>query len=245
MIIICCFYFNFYKLLDFSFVGSKTYCGFNKLFFLFSLNLVNIGAVENMEKPRKEEEQYLLLFKAGRPEGLRFLYKTFYGTMCFYLEKMQLESYEVEELVQDVFLKLWERHADFDHLGAIRSFLYTSCRNAALNFIGKEKRQKEQYKVYGSQLDILEFPITNQMIYLETLREIHEAIYALPEQCSKVMAMLTIEELSPQEVADLLGITTSTVYNQKKRGIELLQSRLSPDQFFCFILVSATLLPAL
>ncbi|MNL88410.1 hypothetical protein D3C87_2180990 [compost metagenome] len=54
--------------------------------------------------------------------------------------------------------------------------------------------------------------------------------------------MLTIEELSPQEVADALGITTSTVYNQKKRAIDLLQLRLTRDQFFCFMLLSATVI---
>lgn len=195
--------------------------------------------MDNVDTHQKEEELYMQLFRSGQPEGLRFLYKTFYGAMCFYLEKMNLEAYKVEELVQDVFLKLWERHADFDHLAAIRSFLYTSCRNAALNLISKEKRDQEHAKSYENQLDIVEWPISNQIIYLETLREIHEAIFALPEQCSKVMTMLTIEELSPQEVAEVLGITTSTVYNQKKRGIALLQSRLSRDQFFCFMLISA------
>ncbi|MBB2949983.1 MULTISPECIES: RNA polymerase sigma factor [Sphingobacterium] len=198
--------------------------------------------MENVSTQKKEEELYLQLFRSGEPEGLRFLYKTFYGAMCFYLEKMHLDSYKVEELVQDVFIKLWDRHKDFDHFSAIRSFLYTSCRNAALNLIHKEKRQQEQIKSYISQLDILEWPVSNQIIYLETLREIHEAIFALPEQCSKIMSMLTIEELSPQEVADALGITTSTVYNQKKRAIDLLQLRLTRDQFFCFMLLSATVI---
>ncbi|MNI38402.1 RNA polymerase sigma factor [compost metagenome] len=75
------------------------------------------------------------------------------------------------------------------------------------------------------------------MIYLETLREVHDAIETLPEQCRHVIYKLVVEDLSPQEVAISLGITTSTVYNQKKRGIELLRQRLRPDQFFCLLLL--------
>ncbi|WP_224071877.1 sigma factor [Arachidicoccus terrestris] len=60
--------------------------------------------------------------------------------MCFYLEKMQLDPFIIEEIVQDVFLKLWEKRTDFDHVLRLRGFLYTCCRNAALNHIEKEKR---------------------------------------------------------------------------------------------------------
>jgi len=75
------------------------------------------------------------------------------------------------------------------------------------------------------------------MIYLETLRTIHDAIDTLPEQCKQVMRKLIVEDLSPQEAAISLGLTTSTIYNQKKRGIELLRLRLKPDRFFCLLLL--------
>jgi RNA polymerase sigma-70 factor (ECF subfamily) len=157
--------------------------------------------------------------------------------MCYFLEKMNLDKGTIEEIVQDVFLKLWERRIDFDHVESIRGFLYTSCRNTALNRIKQENRIQQKTSFYIAQVDLVDLPISHQMIYMETLRTIHEAIDTLPEQCKQVMRKLIVEDLSPQEAAISLGLTTSTIYNQKKRGIELLRLRLKPDQFFCLLLL--------
>jgi len=193
--------------------------------------------VKNKVNQEFNKQDFIESFREGEREGLRFLYKTFYSPMCYFLEKMNLDKVIIEEIVQDVFLKLWERRSDFNHFESIRSFLYTSCRNAALNRIQQQKRSQQLANDYITQLDLIDLPISHQMIYLETLREVHDAIETLPEQCRHVIYKLVVEDLSPQEVAISLGITTSTVYNQKKRGIELLRERLRPDQFFCLLLL--------
>jgi RNA polymerase sigma-70 factor (ECF subfamily) len=193
--------------------------------------------VKNKVNQGRNKQDFIESFREGEREGLKFLYKTFYSPMCYFLEKMSLDKVIIEEIVQDVFLKLWERRDDFNHFESIRSFLYTSCRNAALNRIQQHKRSQELADNYSTQIDLIDLPISHQMIYLETLREVHGAIETLPEQCRNVIYKLVVEDLSPHEVAVSLGITTSTVYNQKKRGIELLRQRLRPDQFFCLLLL--------
>ncbi|HAE67739.1 MULTISPECIES: RNA polymerase sigma factor [Sphingobacterium] len=193
--------------------------------------------MKNKVNQEFSKQDFLKSFREGRRDGLQFLYKTFYSPMCYFLEKMNLDKGTIEEIVQDVFLKLWERRIDFDHVESIRGFLYTSCRNAALNRIQQENRIQQKTNFYTSQVDLVDLPISHQMIYLETLRTIHDAIDTLPEQCKQVMRKLIVEDLSPQEAAISLGLTTSTIYNQKKRGIELLRLRLKPDRFFCLLLL--------
>lgn len=180
------------------------------------------------------------LLRQGDTTGLRHFYGVFYQPMCFYLEKMQLDPFIIEEIVQDVFLKLWEKRTDFDHVLRLRGFLYTCCRNAALNHIEKEKRTEAKLTaIEGTQ--IIDWSADNQMIYIEMLREIHQAIRELPTQCKNVMELLLLEDKSPEEVALQLGITRSTVYNQKKRGITILQSKLNLDQFFALLILMSLL----
>ena len=193
--------------------------------------------MKNKVNQEFSKQDFIESFREGKRTGLQFLYKTFYGPMCYFLEKMDLDKSIIEEIVQDVFFKLWERRLDFDYFESVRGFLYTSCRNAALNRIQQQTRSRQQADKYTAQVDLIDLPISHQIVYMETLREVHEAIETLPEQCRHVMFKLVVEDLSPQEVAVSLGITTSTVYNQKKRGIELLRKRLKPDQFFCLLLL--------
>ena len=184
---------------------------------------------------------FLDALKKGEASGLRHFYGVFYKPMCFYLEKMQIDPFIIEEIVQDVFLKLWEKRTDFDHVLSIRGFLYTCCRNAALNYIEKEKRTNAKLTPIEEGTQIIDWTPDNQMIYIEMLREIHQAISELPAQCKNVMELLLMEDKSPEEVAQYLGITRSTVYNQKKRGVSLLQSKLNPDQFFALLLLICAL----
>lgn len=182
-------------------------------------------------------DQMVSDFRAGKPEAYQDIFYLFYQPLCLFLAKMGLDNFVAEEIVHDSFLKLWNRNGDFSELHSIRSFLYVSCKNAALNLLDKEKRQRVKAEGYQYSLEWFDVPVTQQMIYTETIQEVHLAIEKLPEQCQNVIRLLFVEGYTPQEVADELGITSSTVYNQKMRGIQLLRNLLNKDQLFVFMLV--------
>lgn len=192
-----------------------------------------------MQTNRKDIDEVKLLtdFKKGDRKAYQIIFVRFYQPLCLFTYKMGLEYETVEEIVQDVFLKLWDKRADFDHIHAIQSFLFVSCKNTALNSIDKAKRLQKKLDVFSDEQDWVDLPITQQIIYAETVRTIHEAIQQLPAQCRHIMQLLFIEGLSPHEVALQLSITTSTVYNQKRRGVSLLKNVLNPDQLFLLLLI--------
>ncbi|MBL1408903.1 RNA polymerase sigma factor [Sphingobacterium faecale] len=186
--------------------------------------------------------QVVVDFQAGNPEAYQHIFHLFYRPLCLFLSKMGLNSFVTEEIVHDTFLKLWNKSADFSEINSLRSFLYVSCKNAALNLLDKEKRLRIKEEGYQHSQDWVDFPVTQQIIYMETIQEIHQAIGTLPDQCQKVIQLLFIEGYTPQEVADELGISSSTVYNQKMRGVQLLRNVLNKDQLFVFTLLFADIL---
>lgn len=151
--------------------------------------------------------------------------RQYYPAIVFFAEKTITDRFAAEEIVQDVFVKLWERKHDFTNDSNTKNFLYLSVRNGCLNYLRDTKRRAQREK----QLipEVSEDDITNNIILSEIWREIDHAINTLPEQCRKVIKMTFEEGKGTDEIANTLGITESTVRNQKARGISLLKKILS------------------
>ncbi|MES2830001.1 MAG: RNA polymerase sigma-70 factor [Bacteroidota bacterium] len=190
------------------------------------------------EKARDEHSIYIA-FKTGDQQAFSFIFEKYYPALCFFTTRLTNGDVYAEDIVQDVFHKLWNKHNDFDNGEAIKAFLYISCRNASLNYLQKEKNKGGHEQELLRIGDHSEDFVLNQIIYSESLREINTAIDGLPEQCALVMRMLFQDGLKPQEVADQLNITVSTVYNQKARGIAALRERLSLRDFTVLLMVIA------
>lgn len=182
-----------------------------------------------------DNTQLLKHFQAGEQHAFKRVFDMYYQPLCLFIVKMGLDKAQAEEIAHDVFMKLWERPADFDTLEGIRGFLYVSCKNAALNLIDKYKRLQVKQDKFLAEQEWVDTPVYQQMIYVETLHAIHQAIAKLPDRCGQIMQLLFVEGDSPQEVAEKLEISRATVYNQKMRGIALLKDLLDPEQIFMLL----------
>lgn len=178
-----------------------------------------------------DETDLLLRLQNGDQYAFNFLFKKFYASLCFFSARLISNKFAAEEIVQDVLYKLWCKHADFNSLASIKAFLYISTRNACMNYLDKEQRKMKHDLNIALSDDDIEEPVINEIIYVEVLTEIALEISNLPDQCGKIIKMIYEDELKPQEIADQLHITVSTVYNQKMRGLSILRKRLSGRGF--------------
>jgi len=169
-------------------------------------------------------------FRNGEQSAFNEVFTHFYSGLCFFSTRLVNDRSIAEEVVLDIFYKLWEKHTSFNSLQSLKAFLYISVRNACMNQIDKEKRKNKRLAELSNE-EGFDLPILNTIIYTEVLSEIQREINNLPEQCSKVIKMLYEEGMKPNDVAAELGITVSTVYNQKLKGVALLKKRLSGAGF--------------
>lgn len=186
-------------------------------------------AVDQLKNLNENELMHRL--QLGDIQAFDHVFGKFYNALCFFATRLTSDRFAAEEIVQDIFYKLWNKHADFITLNSIKAFLYISTRNASINFLNKEQRKIKHDVEFGLLEDEFQEPIINEIIYTEVLREIAIEVDALPEQCAKIIKMIFEDGLQPKEVADKLNITTSTVYNQKMRGLSILKKRLSGRSF--------------
>jgi RNA polymerase sigma-70 factor (ECF subfamily) len=169
--------------------------------------------------------------KAGDEKAFERLLHYFYTALCYFSEKITNNWPAAEEVVEDTFMKVWQRHTDFENVSSIKAFLYISIRNSSLNFLDRSshKRKHEQYLAAISEP--LEEDVLNEIIRTEVLNEIYQAINDLPEECSRIFKLLYQGNKKPKEIAQQLNISVSTVNSQKQRGLILLRKKLSGKSF--------------
>ena len=173
------------------------------------------------------DTELLSLLKEKDIAAFDQLFDKYYKPLVIYAKRIVQDMEDARDLVQDTFIKFWQKDNDFNSLAALRSFLYVSVRNACLDHIDRNqvRLKHSQYMVSNERIE--EVTILHSIIESEILRHLFETVDTLPEQCRKVIRMTFEEGMKPAEIAKELGVTISTVNNQKMRGLKLLKGRLS------------------
>jgi RNA polymerase sigma-70 factor (ECF subfamily) len=172
-------------------------------------------------------QEYLQLFQKGDEKGFNFFYKEYYDTLCYFSFQIIKDELEAEGLVAQTFTRLWDRHTNFHSLASIRSFLYTTAKNASLNWLRKQKNegQKARELAYLSQEN--ENTIADKLIEIEFYREIFAILKTLPPNCRKIFEMIYFQGKNFEQISEELNLSESTVRSQKARGLKLIRQRIS------------------
>lgn len=179
--------------------------------------------------------------KSGDERAFDAFFFHHYHSFCFFAKRLLKDRFAAEEIVEDSFIKYWQRHPDFDDLNSIKSFLYITIRNACINFIKTRETRAYHEASFSIQAGGSEAVLIEEIIRAETLQHIYQAIEELPAQCRSVLKLMYEEGLKSKEIAATLKIAVSTVDNHKARGIKLLKSRLSALRLF-FVVFPAVIM---
>ncbi|WP_339070993.1 RNA polymerase sigma-70 factor [Chitinophaga sp. 212800008-4] len=189
-------------------------------------------------QPYREAE--LLQRLAIADEGaFSIVFREYYAVLCAFAQKIIQTAADPEDLVNEVFLRLWNRSEVFEDARHLKDFLYKSTRNACFDALKRATHSKERQAVFLESQDAWETATDLEMIRMEVFNELYREISQLPEQCGKIIRMGYIEGLKNEEIARQLGLSVQTVKNQKTRGVMLLKHRLPPEIFILLLLVSA------
>ena len=160
-------------------------------------------------------------------DEIREIYSKYHSLLCFYASKYTKSHSEAEDIVHSVFTKLIEKNLSLNNEAALKSYLFSSVRNAALNNIKRDsikKRFTDYTTLHDSGADNSGYLIDK--IEAEILFELFAKLDQLPKECNKIFRLSYIEGMSNQDIADILGISVNTVKSQKSRAKQLLRQSL-------------------
>ena len=176
----------------------------------------------------KREEQFLQRINAKQPEAFRELFSEFYNSLVLFAMGFVEQQDVAEDIVQEVFIAVWERDAQYPTYNAFRSFLYNSVKNAGLNHL-KHKKVEEKY-LASLNLEDEGDDIDLKMMEEELYRLLFKTIDELPDKCRNIF-LLHLEGKGNEEIALLLNLSILTVKTQKKRAMSYIRERLGRVYF--------------
>jgi len=158
--------------------------------------------------------------------AFELVFNEYYGIMVLYASRFMDTREEAEEVVQDVFVKFWEKCDTLSEDSSIKSYLYRSVHNSCLNTI-KHEKVKDGYRQHMLQLMETSYQNEFDVEDPDKIRNrILEEIQNLPPRCSEIFQLSRYEGLKYQEIADHLGISVKTVEVQMGKALKVLRENL-------------------
>lgn len=168
--------------------------------------------------------------------SIEYLFNAYYSRLCYFADKMISDKDAAEDIVQDSFMKYWDRQNNFDNEPSVKTFLYLTVRNACLNVLRHEGVEKKFAKTQENKHKEDE-KILEHIIRAEVLGEINKAIEELPQGCRQVLKLAYFESMKNDEIAGQLGVSVNTVKTQKARALQLLRLKLDPSSFLALLIL--------
>lgn len=161
-------------------------------------------------------------------------FKKFLDTYFIRLKMFALsflkEEVLAEEVVMDVFLKLWEGRNKLDHIDNLTTYLFVAVRNTCHNYLRKESPQViKSFDDIEVTLERYEATPEDKFISEEMLDKLNAVVQDLPPKCKLVFKLLREEGLSRKDTAKVLGISVNTVDNQVAIAVRKIGEALGLD----------------
>ncbi len=170
-----------------------------------------------------------------RKVDFKVLFNQFYPSLCYYAKKIVGDIETAKDVVQETFVKVWNKGMEFENEYALNAYLYNSVRNNSLNWLSKTSTRKAI--IDNIEFDEEESSYLRKQIEAEVITEIYQAIEELPSECKKVFKLSYIKNYQVQEVADELNISINTVKTQRQRAKKFLKERLKDNYLIMLIML--------
>jgi RNA polymerase sigma-70 factor (family 1) len=160
--------------------------------------------------------------------GLELLFKRYYAQLVRFAKEILKNKDQAEDMVQEVFTKIWERREKLQINSQVKSYLYVAVKNHCFNQLKLNDRKHWMDEDMEDDMRI-STPDSTSMIDAKTLEQkIQLAIEALPPKCGLIFKMSRFEEKSYKEIAEALELSIKTVENQMGKALYLMRASLAP-----------------
>ena len=157
----------------------------------------------------------------GDFNSFNHLFFRYYGRLCAYVAEIIKDDFASEDIVQDLFIKIWTNREKIEVQESIAGYLFKSSKNAALNYLRSEKNKKNAVERISINKSLLtDYDIEQE----EFLSVLDKCINQLPARSKEVFLLYRIEGLKQKEISEKLNISVKTIKNQIWKSLQFLKS---------------------
>lgn len=148
------------------------------------------------------------------------LFKEYYNTLANYAFSIVKNKEDAEDVVQDVFIKLWQNSPAVINTAQVKFYLYTATKNTCISLL-----RKQAGKTFVQPEAIPETlpDADSKSLSADPSLFIQQALSLLPPQCLAIFKLSRFGKLTYQQIADELGISVKTVENQVGKALRIMR----------------------
>lgn len=183
-----------------------------------------------------ETNYSVLKIKQGDLASFNSLYREYYKKLCFHAFRIINRMDIAEEIVQDVFVKIWNKRDSLNLPDNISNYLYRAVLNESLNYVKKQKRNVYDENGFQNLEDISNNSYEYKKSQKELRKRIRQAIKHLPDKTRRVFIMSRKLEFSYQDIANKLNISVKGVEYHICSALKQLRKDLESTLFLILFL---------
>ena len=169
--------------------------------------------------------------------GFEALFQLHYRALCATAFRIVQDKEIAEDIVQDVFYKLWVKRESLHINTSLKAYLIQSTINRSINYTKKYNNTLSRELHFGMETSNDANTTEQALDFKETSGKVEAAIKALPPACRSVFVLSRYENLSYKEIARDLDISVKTVENQMSKALKHLRQRLLTTIIILFSLI--------
>lgn len=173
------------------------------------------------------KDRISIRIKIGDSQAFELLFKTYYPVLCSYANKFLFSAEEARDVVQDVFIKLWENRREINPDESLKGWLFKATANSSLNKL-RHRKVKNRYDEVLKLVYIEHSDSTPHDSLLEHELSEHIALAKnrMPPQCRRIFNLSRVEGLKYGEIAEYLKISVKTVEGHMTKALAIIRAEL-------------------
>jgi RNA polymerase sigma-70 factor, ECF subfamily len=173
------------------------------------------------------KNQLAMRMRMGDEQAFELFFRKYNIRLCAFANKFLEDPEEAQEVVQDMFVKIWESREEIDPENSLKSYVFKTVQNLAINRLRRKKVESRYTEIYKLvYIDNNEFSAHESLLAKELEAHIIHSIKKLPAECKKIFELSRNEGLKYREIADTLHISVKTVETQMSKALRSLRLEL-------------------
>lgn len=178
-------------------------------------------------KEAESNTELVRLLKKGDMKAFDIIYKKYSKRLYGFVFRYLKNEVDTEEIVQEVFIKIWKSRDKLNVYSSFESFLFTIAHNATVNLLKKRAtEQKYVEHVKSLQSIVKAYELTDEIHYKELKQKFRDLLNELTPRQKEIFQLSRKEGLSNTEIAKKLGISVQTVKNHLVTTLSFLKNKL-------------------
>ena len=176
-----------------------------------------------------DEKDIIMALKNDSANAFDDLFRLYGQRLFLFSKRFMRDPEDAKEIVQNVFVKIWENRANIDEFQSFKSYLFSIAYNSIITEFRKKHREQKLLENIKLTTPGYHQDLEEQLLYESTKHEIDKAIEALPQRRKLIFKLSRFEGRSYQEIAAELEISVNTVENQISEALKYLRNSIRKD----------------